>query len=1162
MKLKKVKIFGFKTFADKTELELDGNVIAVVGPNGCGKSNIVDSILWGLGETSPKHIRAGANQEVIFAGSSRRKPVGFSEVTLLFDNEDGSLPIESPEVAITRRLTRAGESTYQINRRNCRLRDIADLLADSGLGRAGYAIVGQSDIDQALAANPIQRRGWIDEAAGVQRYRSRRVEALRRLESATAHLERIADIMNEIQAQREPLEEEAELAKRYKAAANSLREVELGLLAKELFDAVKELEDVEARAQSAISLSLKETQRAQALDQESKEAIAKAQELETRIELLREYRHQEQSALEQANAAFQIAESKLQNLDTLESRMTEEAEVAEERMTHAETDFAEAQGIEAKEREALELLRASLSEADSESKKLADDLRAAETELRQARETVEERQRGEVEAAHRRQRSKDVKVELEGVQDSLPDLEEGVKEAQYNFDEFEAAVLEARKAITAARAELQQMQAEREQSASKTRKLLAEIAALDGRRRGIEATIDAHEGLTQGARAVLLAVEQGILTGEYIPVGEAVDVEPDLAQAIETALGNAANDLIVPDDAHAKRAIEILRNNRLGRATFQPLTLMRPQHGNDDLSRLLKEKGVIGLASELVSCDHAHRPVIDSLLGRVVVTDTIDDALRLAKTRGWSRMVTMDGEVVHSSGAVTGGASKSQTSGMVQRRAELHEIAADLRDLQTQLDRVTKLEDNFEGERQRITAAIEAAQKDADARQIEADEAKAWLLSLQHELTATQRSGQKLEAELKALGELASEAAPKIDLRKLEAQRDEIMKALAGRSSDADQSGARLEEADRRLGDAEARRKEAERRLHALVEAEDLRLRRSENLEPERERCRVQMAQSSQERTRFSAILEERMTELNLAIEAKKLLNAEAVELADQSRQAQRTAADCSDQAHRAEVARARADSRRATTSQRLLEEYGVSTDEAMAMAPTIELPPDAVSVTSKLRRELKSMGDVNLGAIEAFERLTERWTELNVQTDDILRGKVEIEAGVKELDRLTRDRFLTTFTRLQDAFGSLYQRMFNGGEGHLELIDPENVLDSGVEISVTIPGKRRQRLELLSGGERALSALAFLFALLKVKPSPLVILDEVDAPLDGRNVERFIAMMREFTTESQFIVITHNPTTIESADVWFGVTMQEPGVSTVVQYKVPVEDPVPALSA
>lgn len=1162
MKLKKVRIFGFKTFADKTELELDGNVIAVVGPNGCGKSNIVDSILWGLGETSPKNLRAGASQEVIFSGSARRKPLGYSEVTLYFDNEDGSLPIDAPEVAITRRLTRSGDSIYQINRRNCRLRDIADLLADSGLGRSGYAIVGQSDIDQALAANPIQRRGWIDEAAGVQRYRSRRVEALRRLESATQHLERIADIMNEIQAQREPLELEAEQAKRYKSAVNSLREVELGLLAKELHEAVRELEEVEKRASGAVALALKETERAELLDAESKAALAKAQELETRIELLREYRHKEQSLLEQANAAFQIAESKLENLDKLESRMTEEADVAGERMDHASTDFEEAQGIEAKEKEALQALRSSLSEADSEAKRLSEELSKAEQELRAARDLIEQQQRFEVEAAHRKERSEHVKLELTGIRESIPALQEGVMEAQGAFDEQENLVAEARRAISESRRELQQMQVDREQSASRTRKLLAEIAALEGRRRGIEATIDAHEGLTQGARAVMLAIEQGLLSGDYTPVGEAIDVEPDLAQAIETALGGAANDLIVPDEAHAKRAIELLRANRLGRATFQPLTLMRPLYGNDDLHRVLREKGVVGLASELVSCDKAHRPVIDSLLGRVVVTETLDDALRLAKSRGWSRMVTLDGEVIHSSGAVTGGAAKSQTSGMVQRRAELHELEEDLRDLQKQLDKVQKLDDNFEGERERIQAAIEKAQSELDAKQVEADEAKAWLLSLQHELQATERSGAKLEAELKSLSELETQTEAKVDIKALETQRDEVLKALAGRSSDADQMGARLEEADRRLAEAEARRKEAERRLNALIEAEDLRQKREENLEPERERCREQMAQAAQDKDRLTVVLQERMTELNLAIEAKKLLTAEAAELSEQSRSAQKTAAECSDQAHRAEVARARADSRRASTSQRLLEEYGVSPEEALELAPTVELPEDAASVAQRLRREIKQMGEVNLGAIEAYERLTERWTELSGQTEDILKGKAEIEAGVRELDRLTRERFLTTFTRLQEEFAGMYQRMFNGGEGVLELTDAENILESGVDISVTIPGKRRQRLELLSGGERALSALAFLFALLKVKPSPLVILDEVDAPLDGRNVERFIAMLREFTSDTQFIVITHNPTTIESADVWFGVTMQEPGVSTVVPYKVPVEMPEPAMSA
>lgn len=1152
MKLKRVKIFGFKTFAEKTEFDLDGNIIAVVGPNGCGKSNIVDSILWGLGETSSKHLRAQTSQEVIFSGSANRKPVGFAEVTLLFDNEDGILPLDSPEVSVTRKLTRGGDSSFAINKRNCRLKDIGDLLADSGLGRAGYAIVGQSEIDQALAASAGQRRAWIDEAAGVQRYRARRVEAIRRLASAEEHLERVADIIREIESQREPLREEAEVAQKYKITLASLREIEVGLLTLDLANAMAELEASDERTNTAISLATKELQRAEELEDKSKEESDKVAELELKIEQIRDQKLKAQTALEQANAAIQIAQGKLESLDMLESRLNEESEASEERQALAASDFEKAKLEEAEERQNHTSLRESLGSADSEAKRLSQELSAAETELKKARELVAERSRLDLEAAHRHERMSQIEEELLGIADTIPDLEEAVNEANSQFQELEERINAAKTEMREAQEQLKQLQLTTDQVGAQSRKILSEIAALDGRRRGIEATIDAHEGLAQGPRAVMAAAAQGRLTASYKPVGEVIEVESDLALAIDTALGGSANDLIVPDERAAKDAIEFLKSNRLGRATFQPLTLMRPQTQTEDLRQLLRTKGVVGLASELVDCDRDARPVIDSLLGRIVIVETIDDGLKLAKTRGWSRLVTMDGEVIHSSGAVTGGASKHQSQGMVQRRAELQDLEEDIINLQKDLDELAKSDSSKQESREKLRIKIEACQESIRSQQQEHEETKSWLMGVQHELQTTLKSQARLKAELENLNKTTDLPKLNIDITKLEAARDELMKALAARSSDAEQANLRMEEADQRLNQAIARRQEAERRLTSILEAEKLRERRSGSLEPERDRFRAQLSQAEKDKESFAAQLEATNLEQATALEAKKNHLAEAVKLAEEAKQAHKNASSFSDTVHQAEIARAKADSKRTTATERLLEEYGITPEEALESAPNILLPDDAASAAAKFRREIKAMGDVNVGAIEAYERLTQRHEELTFQAEDILNGKVEIEAGIKELDRLTRERFLTTFEELRIQFAQMFQRIFNGGEGILELEDNANILDSGVEISVTIPGKKRQRLELLSGGERALSALAFLFALLKVKPSPLVILDEVDAPLDGRNVERFISMMREFSGQTQFILITHNPVTIESADVWFGVTMQEPGVSTVVPFKVP----------
>lgn len=1150
MKLKRVKIYGFKTFADKTEFDLDGNIIAVIGPNGCGKSNIVDAVLWGLGESNARNLRAQTAKEVIFSGSGTRKPQGYAEVSLLFDNEDGKLPIDSAEVSVTRRLTRAGDSDYMINRRNCRLRDVNDLLADSGLGRAGYAIVSQSDIDQALSASAVQRRAWIDEAAGVQRYRSRRTESVRRLDHAVEHIERVKDILSEIEQQMLPLEAEAESARRYKTVLSGLREVESGLLRVELAKATVEIEELEERIAAAMKLGEDETLRAQELEALALKLSEEAVEAEAKVEGLRELQTKAQAAYEQATAAVQVAEHKLAHLDEVEKDLEEESGLATERLAQAEIEAARAQEEEAAERAALEALREELAGAGDEAKRLSVELSAVEREIAKAREAQAEAEKLKLESNHRRQRLKEIQKELEGIDETLPDLEEAVATAQSETDAVQAQIDEAKERVRRAEEGLAELARRTEKRAEESRKLLAQIAVLDGKRKGIEATIDAHEGLAHGARAVMMAVSQGLLDGSYTPVGEALTASPDLATAIDTALGGAANDLIVPDEGHAKRAIQLLKERRLGRATFQPVTLMRPSDKTTDLRQVLVSKGVVGLASELVSCDSKVRPVVDSLLGRVVVVEDVDVALGLARTRGWSRLVTLDGEVVYSSGAVSGGASQRQGAGLVQRKAELAETEEELGRLQDQL---AKWESSSDGSgKEEATAARQAAQEEVRELTSNFEDSRSWLLSLKHELSTTVASRDRLESERVKLESVSVEEVGTVNVEELENQRDGIMRSLAAKSSNADQAAERLQEAEGRMSRAKLHRTEADSRLENLKQADAMRSRRAAHLEPERERLRGVVSESRQLMENGEGEVNRLRAEVLAAIELRKSLMADSQAKHDEARKARDAASATSEVLHQGEIKRARAESRRSAALERLIDEYGLSETEALEGAEEVDVPDDAAQVVAQLRKELKAMGEVNLGAIEAYERLSERHQELFGQVEDLEGGMAEIQASIKEMDRLTRERFTATFDKLRDAFEETFAKVFGGGVGKLELSEAENILDSGVEISVQIPGKRQQRLELLSGGERAMSALAFLFSLLKIKPTPLVILDEVDAPLDGRNVERFVALMRDFNEQTQFILITHNPVTIECADVWFGVTMQEPGVSTLVPFKVP----------
>ena len=1151
MRLKRVKLFGFKTFADRTEFNVDGGLIAVVGPNGCGKSNLVDAILWGLGEGNARSLRASNSQDVIFSGSARRKGVGFAEVSLLFDNEDGALPIDTAEVSISRKLNRSGETEYAINRQPCRQRDIFELLADSGLGRAGYAIVGQKDIDNALAASPEERRAWVDEAAGVQRYRARKIESTRRLQSAQQHLDRVRDILAELESQREPLRDEAEVARRYKTALSSLREVETGLLVNDIAKTSRELVELEKRIAESSRLSKEELELADKLDRKVRAIGEQVSEIERDMDAVRSRQQSCLTAMERAIADLRLAEQRLESLDQLETSLGEEAGKGQERVEELQREIDALIVEERTEIESLDRVRLEHAGAGEEAKALQARLQGLEKSLIQAREAHAARLKLEAQAAHQKERTKLARRELKGIEDSLPELERAVTEAKEAFEEQAAKIKQLQEALKEVDAKLASDRAQEEQDSQASRRLLAERATLEGRRRGIEATIETHEGMNQGSRAVLEAVDRELLPGKYLPVGEAITVDKELALAIETALGGSSNDLIVDDDADAKAAISFLKEHRLGRATFQPISLMRSVEPSTELRRVLGERGVLGRASELVKCEYRVKAVIDSLLGRVLIVEDLDTALRLARTNGWSRIVTLEGEVVHNSGAVTGGHSLKQGYGLVQRKADLAELVREVEKIDRLVADAESRAKKRGGERQKLLDHAADYNRQINELLEELEDARSYWQTLNEELQAALKSKHRIENELKQFSDAALAEAGQVDVAALEGERDDLIHRLAAKSADASTAETLLREAEQRISQAQLRLYTARKRLEAAQESEQNRGKRLSTLEPEREKSRVEIKRATADRDSAEQGKNDAAHELEKSLAKKHELLEQSLQLVEDAKVARANAVSIGDGVHQAELNRARAEARKAASLQRLYEEYGLNEEDALEQEGNHEVPADAATVVGRLRRELKSMGDVNLGAIDAYERLTARFDELDVQQKDILDGIEQVHASIRELDKLTRDRFLDTFEKVQVAYEEMFQKLFDGGEGKISLTDPSNVLESGLEIEVQLPGKRKQQLQLLSGGERALCATAFLFALLYVKPSPLVVLDEVDAPLDGRNVERFAALLQEFTCRTQFIVITHNPTTIEQAPVWLGVTMQEPGVSTLIPSRV-----------
>jgi chromosome segregation protein len=1153
MRLKSIRIFGFKSFADKIEIDVDDNLVAVVGPNGCGKSNIVDAIQWALGEASGKNLRTGQSTDVIFNGSGNRKPLGYAEVSLVFDNSDGVLPVSTSEVVVTRRLDRKGESAYAINRQSCRLKDVYELFADTGLGRTGYAIVSQKDIAAALDAPPAERRIWIDEAAGVQRYRSRKTDALKRLDSAVTHLTRVNDVLSEIERQREPLREQAEAARLYRQHLASLREVESGLLLVEAAGLAEEIARLEGEIVRKRTDS--ESLRKESADAESRSDGIEAEiaRLETELEALRTEQQAASTAAERAASRVALAENRLRSLDQMELFGDREEADARARIERATAAIEAARKQVDEESRAVQDLLAVISGSAENAQEIDKQLREAESRLALARAAELAFVEAEAQRRQAEQRRAAVIAELEGAKKALPDLEAGLAEAENSLADA-ATRLEEAKAELAQLAEGRNTLAEELHALEATRReKMAARAALQGRIDGLRASIESHEGLAAGPRAVLSASENGELEGDFVPVANVVTVPSKYGTAIEAALGASAGDLITSNSKHAKRAIEHLKASKLGRATFLAADLVKPRDRSGSLNALAKKPGILGIAADLIECEAKHKPAIELLLGGVLIAENIDAATALSKETGFRKIATLEGEIVFSGGAVTGGRSAHQGSGPIRLATALREAEADAEGLDAEITRLDATSEELTQKTQRADTSRAEAQSAHDDLAQEVVEASRWLAAIREEKAATDRAIARLEEEagnLKALAEATP--ADAADVEGLEAERNRLLALAASKASDVEQARRTVAEAAERETQAKARLEHANQELEAAKEADDARKSRLENVEEERKQHTAALHEAQQEETHAR----EKHAEITQRLENKNVQRAEKrasiQHLHEEARRWSETIRTLEDAAYRDDIARARAETKRTTALQRLLEEYNIDEDDAQRQAPLVELPPEAQKTAQRLRREIKDLGEVNIGAIEAFEALTERYDTLTTERKDILDSKAELDHAVAELDKLTRGAFAETFEKVNQALQETFQELLGGGEATLQLTDESNILETGVEINVRVPGKKTQRLELLSGGERALAACAFLFALLKVKPSPLCVLDELDAPLDGRNVERYVDMLRNRAEAAQFIVITHNPTTIEAAPTWFGVTMQEPGVSTVIPYRVP----------
>ena len=1183
MHIKRIEIQGFKTFADRTELELTSGITSIVGPNGTGKSNIADAIAWVLGEQNVRNLRGLRSQDVIFSGSERRKPVGMAEVALTIDNSCGTLPIEFSEVTVARRTFRSGESDYLINKVPCRLRDIYELFLDTGMGREAYSMVSQGEIDAILSAKSEDRRSLFEEAAGIKKYRFRRKEAAKKLENTEANLQRVNDIIAELSGQVEPLAEQAEAAARYSELDSRLREIETGLLVHDLRRWSEELERVrQARAEGSKQAG-EQDRRISELESDKDEIGGQLSDLDRRVDAARAKQQEANAAAQRAKGRLALVEERQRAAEEAHNRLETQIQQLEGRIREAESRLDRLHDEEAgcADREtrlvqdvsertrALEEVSADLASAA----RIVDDRKAAYFEL--ARDQAAKR----TELESLRARGMELEAAVAKFAAELASLEDGSREAARKQEEAARRAEELRTRAPDRERELSALSLRRDEAQARMSAAGEEVARSSSASVGkasrlatLKEMAEAHEGFFEGVRAVMDAWKNHKLGGHYAVVADVITVPAGFETAIEVALGSGVQDIITHTVEEAKRAIRYLKENRAGRATFLPLSGIRPTMSTTVGD--LKQPGVKGIAGDLITFRPEYAPAINVLLGRVIVVDTIDNAVKLARSAaGWGRIVTLDGEVIVPTGAMTGGIRPGKGPNLLGRTREIDALTRELalleqarakaeKELSSARDEVTGAEQRIE-ELEHATASDRLALAEVE-REIEFLAQEHNRLDGQTEVVRAEKQDAEAalandSAAVSALAaQLSGAGKENVDLDELVAGAQKRVEELSGRRAALSEE---LMEMSVTLASVRERRAGIEQAMlqhrAAISEMESERTVRRDELEQHV----IEAAVKARERDALLTQSDGSEGAVNSAQQELDHLVARRGELALTASSADgelkalhHARSETAELVRDCDVREARLEVQIAQTSERLMEEYEITAEEALAREVPVEVERGTAAEVTRLRREIKAMGPVNTGAVQEYERIRERWEFLTMQRNDLEDARTKLLDGIREIDESTRELFMSTFRAVGEEFGRMFNRLFGGGRTELVLTDPSNLLETGVEVIVQLPGKKLQNLVVLSGGERALTASALLFALLRVKPSPFVVFDEVDAPLDDTNVERFVEVLREFAAASQFVVITHNRATMEASDTLYGVTMQEPGVSKLISLRLAEE--------
>ena len=1176
MYLKSLELQGFKSFPDKTLIRFGDDITAIVGPNGSGKSNISDAILWVLGEQSSKTLRGAKMEDVIFGGTQKRSAVGFAEATLTLDNSDRALAYDADEVMVPRRYYRSGDGEYYINKQSARLKDINELFMDTGLGREGYSNIGQGRIDEILSLKSNDRREIFEEAAGISKYRHRKEETERKLAQTEDNLLRIGDKVSELELQLEPLKVQSEKARKYLELKDELKGVEVAVWLDsldKLSAAAKKAEEDYASASFVLQQAHDDLDRLYAQAEELGQAL---HQKDGNLETLRVKVNMFQATHQQLDGQMAVLRGNVENNKSNLARIEEELKGQEDRsggivnqIAQAEVRVKEAEEAITAKNHRLEQLKLDLAtmtasaqgmtkrflELRSQESTLAADIAGREADARGLEESITQN-------AQR----------LEQLNDDLSSGTARLNEAQNSLNQVQKQLKEAQEQVTAANNTISGYalrQASRgkrvEDVQQHLRELTGKLDSVTARARVFRAMERDFENYQKSVRMVMQEAERGRLPNVHGPVSRLIRTEDAYTVAIEIGLGAAMQQIVVGSESDGKAAISFLKRTGGGRATFLPLTGIQ--------GRLLQENGLescrgfVGIASQLVNCDRTYRGIVDNLLGRTVIVQDMDSAISMAqKYRSRFKIVTLDGQVMNPGGSMTGG-SVNKDSGILSRANELEKLT--IQEKQLQNDILSAQAEQTEAKRQydQVEFQLSAARdqlREAEDQVLRLQGQEKQYQVMVNAISEAEQSARREQESLQARTQSDRErcAGQKAKLSVLNQQliqcRADIAQ-LEGSQTETVDATASINDQITQLK-TEAAALEAERGT-ACSHIEDLKNLRSA-MDGDREKKLLLIRSIQEDTTQLNGQIEELLARQGENDTQAQDMNAQMeAAIADRAKTeasktlSEREAQEKSKDILNMERACALLEQKKVTSSMeekqivdKLWDSYSLTPSTAKEFRGEIESITAGNRRIGELKRKIAALGTPNLGAIEEYARVNERYTYLAAQRDDVLTSKRELEGIIRDITKEMTTIFVTEFQKIDHYFGQVFEEMFGGGKGQLILEDPDNPLTCGIEIRVQPPGKQVKTITLLSGGEKAFVATALYFAILKVRPTPFCLLDEIDAALDDRNVDRFAHYMHNLSQKTQFIVITHRRGTMEAANVLYGVTMQEQGVSSLLR--------------